>query len=65
MKITKVRNEQKTVGISNLRHSRYATGMTQIERQTNRFMQAVSCQGVWLNKILNTKINGWFQSHFQ
>jgi len=47
MKITKVRDEQKTVGIPDLRHSRYATRMMQIERQTNCFMRAVICQWIW------------------
>ena len=43
MKITNVRDEQKTIGIPDLRHSRYATRMMQIERQTNCFMRAVIC----------------------
>jgi len=45
MKITKVRDEQKTVGIPDLRHSRYATRMTQIERQLTVLCEPCHARG--------------------
>jgi len=60
-----VRGKPKTIGTADLKHIRYATWMTTLEWQTDHFIWTVSCEAVRWNKCWNTKIHGWFHSHFQ
>jgi len=58
-----VRGKQKTIGTADLKCIHYTISTTQLERQTDCYIQITSCKAVQLFKFWN-KIHGWFHSHF-
>jgi len=50
--------------MADLEPIRWTTRSTPVEWLTIRFIQTTLCEAVWSNKFWNTKIHGWFCSHF-
>jgi len=59
-----MRGKPTTIGMTDLRHIRYAARSTPLKWHTDRFIQTTSCEAVRWNKFWIEKIHGWFCSHF-